>query len=839
MLSRPSASSVSCPHARQLLRARFYCPTGSRQARGVTGGLTTQPRRNTTQRRPYSVASQPSPCRTYSYTPKASQWTPGQRAVSTAAASAEAPQPSETDHINALIERINANEDEMAQLMDDLDMMGDPEDMEGIREFVQFLSERDQHTPESWVHLVRQQFGETVPEGVLNENEMRLYTTLYGEPIIQEIFEESIEEEDEQNTEQLYREDGEGNWEEVEYEQEAEAEDDIPVVYDMELGREEKETIAMRRTREVAEQLGGEIMLEQFENEAVPESAPRAHPLTMEGRFQPDPSTIYLPKNTVTGPISVILSEFSNKHIADTARRLFGGPGLPHSTTTAPPRAQLPQLPIPLTASQHFMGEMEANSFLAALYPGIYASTLSVLVEIRKRLGTDWIRGLISQEGGPNILDASGGGAGILAWRDIIRAEWETMVPDHPEGAPIPYGRSTVLTGSETLRLRASAMLENTSFLPRLPDYLHVRKEPTLEDTRAPPKRKQFDVVIAPHSLLNIEEEYERKAYVENLWALLNPNGGILILLEKGRQKGFEAIAGAREMLLKRHVASPGSTEYATALESPEDSETVAKEPGMIIAPCTNHSTCPMHNAAGQTKGRKDYCHFEQRYIRPDFLQRIMGAKDRNHEDVKFSYLAVQRGVDMRQERGIRQDAEATDAAFAGFEQQDESSPAFHPLALPRAVYPPLKRRGHVTFDFCTPAGKIERWTVPRSFSRQAYRDARKSRWGDLWALGAKTRIPRKLNLGDKHGEGKKERLARRAADKAAMREVDEEGDIDEHARDEEEEDEDEDGVLADDRSELPDIPMRKKGQNIPSWKKHADKKKLRQAMRKRSVEDI
>jgi len=759
--------------------------------------------------------------------------------VSTAAASAEAPQPSETDHINALIERINANEDEMAQLMDDLDMMGDPEDMEGIREFVQFLSERDQHTPESWVHLVRQQFGETVPEGVLNETEMRLYTTLYGEPIIQEIFEESIEQEDEQNTEQLYREDGEGNWEEVEYEQEAEAEDDIPVVYDMELGREEKETIAMRRTREVAEQLGGEIMLEQFENEAVPESAPRAHPLTMEGRFQPDPSTIYLPKNTVTGPISVILSEFSNKHIADTARRLFGGPGLPHSTTTAPPRAQLPQLPIPLTASQHFMGEMEANSFLAALYPGIYASTLSVLVEIRKRLGTDWIRGLISQEGGPSILDASGGGAGILAWRDIIRAEWETMVPDHPEGAPIPYGRSTVLTGSETLRLRASAMLENTSFLPRLPDYLHVRKEPTLEDTRAPPKRKQFDVVIAPHSLLNIEEEYERKAYVENLWALLNPNGGILILLEKGRQKGFEAIAGAREMLLKRHIASPGSTEYATALESPEDSETVAKEPGMIIAPCTNHSTCPMHNAAGQTKGRKDYCHFEQRYIRPDFLQRIMGAKDRNHEDVKFSYLAVQRGVDMRQERGIRQDAEATDAAFAGFEQQDESSPAFHPLALPRAVYPPLKRRGHVTFDFCTPAGKIERWTVPRSFSRQAYRDARKSRWGDLWALGAKTRIPRKLNLGDKHGEGKKERLARRAADKAAMREVDEEGDIDEHARDEEEEDEDEDGVLADDRSELPDIPMRKKGQNIPSWKKHADKKKLRQAMRKRSVEDI
>lgn len=265
----------------------------------------------------------------------------------------------------------------------------------------------------------------------------------------------------------------------------------------------------------------------------------------------------------------------------------------------------------------------------------------------------------------------------------------------------------------------------------------------------------------------------------------------------------------------------------------------------MIIAPCTNHLTCPMHNPAGPTKGRRDYCHFEQRYIRPPFLQRIMGAKDRNHEDIKFSYLAVQRGADLRQEQDIQQDVQATDSAFEGFEHLEEtdtttSSSGFHPLSLPRAVYPPLKRRGHVIFDLCTPAGKIERWTVPRSFSRQAYRDARKSNWGDLWALGAKTRIPRKLNLGDKHGEGKKERLARRATNKAAMHEADEEGDLDEHERDEgEEEVDDELGEDGRNRSDLPEIPLRKKGQNIPSWKKHADKKKLRQAMKRQAAGDL
>lgn len=836
MLSRPSASRASCPQVQNLLRPRAARIVGTRQARGAAWVASRQS--SNAPRRLYSIAAQQSLRRPDIIKHTVPQWAIGQRSTSTAAFSAESPQSSETDEINALIERINENEDQMVQLMDDLDLFGDPE---GLDELVELLNQRDQHTPESWVHMIRQQFGETIPEGVLSESDMQLYVSLYGEPIVQDVFEEPITMEDEKDTDRLFREDESGNWEEVEYQEEAESDNDAPVVYDMEVGPEEVETIAMRRTREVAEQLGGEIMMEEFENEAVPDAAPRAHHLTRAGKFETEPSTIHLPKNTVTGPISIILSDFSNKHIADTARRLFGGPGLPHSTTTAPPRAQLPQLPIPLHASQHHMGEMEANAYLAALYPGIYASTLSVMAEIRKRLGTDWIRRLISQEGGPNVLDASGGGAGILAWRDVVRAEYELMVPDHPDGAPIPYGRSTVLTGSETLRLRASAMLENTSFLPRLPDYVHVREKPTLEDSRAPPKRKQYDIIIAPHSLLGFEEEFERKEHVENLWQLLNPNGGVLILLEKGRQKGFEAIAGAREMLLKRHIASPGSTEYSNPLESPEAGETVTKEPGMIIAPCTNHSTCPMHNPAGPTKGRRDYCHFEQRYIRPPFLQRIMGAKDRNHEDIKFSYLAVQRGVDLRQEQGIRQDAQATDTAFEGFEHLDEAdstgSSEFHPLSLPRAVYPPLKRRGHVIFDLCTPAGKIERWTVPRSFSRQAYRDARKSNWGDLWALGAKTRIPRKLNLGDKHGEGKKERLARRAANKAAMREAEEEGDLDEHIRPEEEED---DGLSeGGNRSDIPEIPMRKKGQNIPSWKKDADKKRVRQALKRQAAEDL
>jgi hypothetical protein len=171
-----------------------------------------------------------------------------------------------------------------------------------------------------------------------------------------------------------------------------------------------------------------------------------------------------------------------------------------------------------------------------------------------------------------------------------------------------------------------------------------------------------------------------------------------------------------------------------------------------------------MYPVPGFSSGRKDFCHFGQRYIRPPFLQRILGASGRNHEDVKFSYIAVRRGVDDRKAaKPLMQGDAATNQAFSGYEDVDlpdseaeteANDDKLHHLSLPRAILSPLKRRGHVTLDLCTPSGKLERWTVPKSFSRAAYRDARKSKWGDLWALGAKTRTMRSPRLGRMGAEG-------------------------------------------------------------------------------------
>ncbi|KAF1933955.1 37S ribosomal protein Rsm22 [Didymella exigua CBS 183.55] len=645
------------------------------------------------------------------------------------------------------------------------------------------------------VRKARQQFRDFLPRDHLSAEEFALYERLYGPPIFvdtaEELLatgkqpEEIISEEQPDGSTVLLRRGEDGQLEEIDvYEEEevdlAEEDEDSMTPEEWEEYREQKAATFHDSVYEQSRTQHEEA--EEWEDEDVEEdeSFMRAHPMTIAGRFKPSPSTVFLPKETLVDPTAQLLTRANHKHLVESANRIFGGQGLPYSASTSPARLGKEQKPIALDPSQGEMGNIEADAYMAAVQPGTYASVMSALVEVRRRLGTPWIEHMLAKKGG-TILDAGSGGVGVLAWQEILKAEWESRQEMSEEDAAeqptseeaedkestletVPTGKATVLVSSTTLRHRASRLLENTTFIPRLPE--HVTLE---DDANTAQPRKVYDVIIAPHTLWPLKQEYLRKDQVSKYWSLLNPKGGVLILIEKGLPRGFEVVAAARAQLLKRHISSPDSTEIETPLENQvsrpeEETRFTNKETGMIIAPCTNHSACPMYQTPGKSPGRKDFCFFTQRYIRPPYLQRILNAKDRNHEDVQFSYLAVQRGRDQRLPthdlvgRGVQQSKESTDAAFTGHEffanPEDPAAPELvtpsdvNPLALPRMILPALKRRGHIIIDVCTPAGTLERWTVPRSFSKQAFRDAKKSRWGDLWALGAKTRIPRSVRLG-------------------------------------------------------------------------------------------
>jgi len=659
---------------------------------------------------------------------------------------------------------------------------------------------------------VREGFGDVLPEGLLGEEEEKVYLRLYGEPVVRmrevdlERFEEEVvgemreeaELEDEgEGTGVFVREGENGELEEVEFEDEEvlvrEGEEgEILDPDDVDTRLADDMRIAMEREEE----------FDEDDEDADPTM--RAHPLTTEGQFSTSPSSVQLPKSTFVQPIEVLLSGTPSVHIKDAAHRIFGGIGLPNSASTPSLAKTMQQRPIPIDASQGRMTEIDANTFLAVLMPAMYSTVMSALVESRKRLGTAWAEGLVrkAEAGELKILDAGGAGAGVLAVREMLRAEWERMHEEDVDsnsslgiaeadgklgGANLspPLGNATVLTGSDTLRQRSSALLENTTFVPRLPDYFH---------TETAKQTGKFDIVIAPHTIFPIREDWARKNHVDNLWSLVSVEGGLLVMLEKGIARGFEAIALAREHLLKNHIADPTTETTSQDIDETDITwEEPNKDTGMIVAPCTNHTDCPMYSGKnkGVIKGRKDICHFQQRYTRPPFLQKILGAKDKNFEDLKFSYLSLIRGRDLRIPQPERTDAasfatqptalqgdNATDRAFQGY---DNLNPETHPnpstLSLPRQILHPLKRRGHVILDMCTPAGSLERWTVPRSFSKRAFRDARKSSWGDLWALGAKTRVVRTARVGDKkrdrkaEREGEEEAPARKALSKRLAKE--------------------------------------------------------------------
>jgi ribosomal protein RSM22 (predicted rRNA methylase) len=652
------------------------------------------------------------------------------------------------------------------------------------------------------VRRARQQFRDALPRGHLTDEEFTVYERLYGTPLFVDKVEdlqaieaeeaEIVEEELADGSTVLLRRGEDGTLEEVEYleeeEEDVELEEEVDDEESDSRTPEEWEAYREQRAQTYHDNVYEQSRIAQEDADAwedVDEVAEddafmRAHPLTIAGRFKPSPSTVFLPKETLVDPTALLLTRANHKHLAESANRIFGGPGLPYSASTPPARLGREQKPIALEPAQADMGHIEADVYMASVQPGTYASVMSALVEVRRRLGTPWMEHMLAKKGG-TILDAGSGGVGVLAWHEILRAEWETQNEGQPAADPAdpaaetaPLGKATVLVASDTLRHRASRLLENTTFIPRLPEHITPEDEANEQQPR-----KVYDIIIAPHTLWPLKQEYLRKDQVAKYWSLLNPKGGVLVLIEKGLPRGFEVIAAAREQLLAKHISSPNSTSIEVPLEqqvSQPDADTrfAEKETGMIIAPCTNHAPCPMYASPGVSLGRKDFCFFTQRYIRPPYLQRILNAKDKNHEDVQFSYLAVQRGRDQRLPQhdvagtgGVTQDAATTDAAFAGHEWTNPSTSvaeteaadedadliptpasALNPLTLPRLILPALKRRGHIILDVCTPAGTLERWTVPRSFSKQAFRDAKKSRWGDLWALGAKTRIPKSVRLG-------------------------------------------------------------------------------------------
>lgn len=664
---------------------------------------------------------------------------------------------------------------------------------------------------EKVVRDAKQRFRDTLPKDYLNEKEYELYERLYGPPL-RETRPEDVgidthadmgPDAPRPNTEgTLLRELEGGEFEELTYEidprlrnasesegvneaftesSECDIVEKVPGYVDI-VARSQREHDALQRLaqdfaaaekqrvreEDEAMKLEEEYVEEDEEFSWLPDQEQdlgdrtlgethRFHRYTLDGRFHGSPVEISLPRDEFITPIRELLERTHLKHVKQAAESAFGGPGLPTSPSTPEGRRNGLMGGVGLPPDQRQMSEIEADSFLAGYLPPAYASTMSILREVRKRVGSAWIQSRLKQgkEGGLSVLDAGAGGAGLVAWEQIANAEWNLLQEKGEVSGPQPTGKKTVIAASDRLRHRLKTFLRNTTFLPRLPDYEHSgeMQGEHLDSGTKPQARKSFDIIIASHLFLKEKQDHYRQAILNNLWSLLDKDGGVLIVIEKAHPRGFEAVAHVRHTVLNQFLL-PQSGETRVSPEEFNPAYHRELEPGHIIAPCSNHGTCPMYKEPGKSKGRKDYCHFNQRFVEPSFYSQMLGKQANNQGEVEFSYVAIRRGVPKSSDLTGPQ---ATDLAFQGYERSEEAPDM---QTLPRLVLPPLKRKGHVTLDLCTPEGKIERWTVPKSFSKLAYHDARKSRWGDLWALGAKTRVQRNVRAGFGKDDGGKRAAA-------------------------------------------------------------------------------
>lgn len=176
--------------------------------------------------------------------------------------------------------------------------------------------------------------------------------------------------------------------------------------------------------------------------------------------------------------------------------------------------------------------------------------------------------------------------------------------------------------------------------------------------------------------------------------------------METGTPKGFRLIHDVRRWIIQK-----------------------TREEATIIAPCPHHGKCPLSD-----KG--SWCHFDQPM---GVLPNSVFPKLPKEETIfyeKFSYLMIKKGLVNFEKPKNDEDLTAAEKSFT----------------WGRIVRPIIKKSKHRIVDICNKEGELERCIVAKSHEGEAYKEAKKLRWGNMWRF--EKRIPNRYRK--ETGRGKR-----------------------------------------------------------------------------------
>ncbi|KAH0837964.1 mitochondrial small ribosomal subunit Rsm22-domain-containing protein [Lanmaoa asiatica] len=394
----------------------------------------------------------------------------------------------------------------------------------------------------------------------------------------------------------------------------------------------------------------------------------------------------------------------------------------------------------------------DGTAFASVILPAHYSAIYAVVRHVKHRLGALW--------NVDRVIDwGSATGSGLWATLNVFQKPSTT-----PGEGPL-LANSTVVTylgldQREGLVSIAKQLLQKTE----LGALSAAWRKSFHEEYRVDPAKGHSTVALSAFMLSSQPSPLARKNMVKEMW---DSGAQTIILIDYNSPTGFQNIAEARYLLLDL-----GRKET----EAPEMMSQYFRG-SHVVAPCPHDRPCPLQHSGPLGL----VCGFSQRLQRPTFVRRTKHAKQ-GHEDIGYSYVVIRRGP--RPDSTILGakvrlvgriggvEREAIERAKAGTgvlrelqrarehshdrtkaEAKPESAPEelespsnlenalrSEAYGWPRLVFPPLKKSGHIIIDACTREGKIMRLTIPKSQGKQAFYDARKSSWGDIFPHPSKNK---------------------------------------------------------------------------------------------------
>ncbi|KAG8739333.1 37S ribosomal protein S22 [Ceratobasidium sp. 414] len=277
----------------------------------------------------------------------------------------------------------------------------------------------------------------------------------------------------------------------------------------------------------------------------------------------------------------------------------------------------------------------------------------------------------------------------------------------------------------------------------------------------AVPKRS---LALCAFTLSELPNGTSCKRMVTEMW---ESGAEWMVVIDHGTPAGFDNVARARELLLELgRCELKARAESSPVEQGAGGSHVVAPHNTPRIKPTPPFLRHTKHSREGHEdvaysyvvirRGQAPDTHASQRYGSP-IAHGLIGAVGR--EEAKKIQFDLEH--DKAKQKGPRKlkghtvlevgedgvwDSSNSGLPDASQSSLNESSPPPEKEHIseesamqsaigtwPRIVYPPMKRSGHVILDTCTHQGSIMRMTIPKSQGKQAYYDARKASWGDVF----------------------------------------------------------------------------------------------------------